>query len=532
MIEPHRPLRERLRCAGLALAALLAGCGTDALPGAIVAVAPTSAPARSTTFACAVPRPPCDTTARGDLDELIARGRERVVATKFKDAAVIVDVARLELQRGSAADALSSGRKDAEGALLDAARAIAADASDPGSRMVLALALANRISAQLDHPDVHVRSVALGLLRGLAPTGAKGPIGAAAHAFDGYVALREGDVQRARGAFRVAVELGPNLPSAWLGYGDAARADGAIDPARDAFLRASKVPTPTGEADPEVGWSIAAADRGELLAILRTRARAPDPSDASPRTRARCADPSETTAELCSALAALSKASAPADLIRVAGDVMKAYEPLREICDTHRSTCTEDVTLALLEAARALFEAGAFLKATAIGQLIIDPARALPGVKLIEAQLERDLGVWYAAGGVFDQSASWRARRDDRSGRSLAGAHAGARDPIALGHAEQAMKDAAGIAAMGPLDDDDAELVRATFALAASSTGVDAAQAWARSTVPALASEACARSRAACERVPAGLGVHRAAHRGRALERTRAVMGQGAAEKS
>ena len=370
------------------------------------------------------PGPRCDgligAKEEKTFEDLIEGARQHVGRTAYKDARVVVELARLGLRRDADLPD-SDGPSDAARALRNARQAIAVDLDAVEPRLVLALALARSVQDAPGASEPATRGLVLGLvdlaLRAVPVAG--GPAGAAAKALEGYVALDLGDRTRAREAFEYATQLDPKLATGWMGAGDLARAEGRFEAASAAYEQAvSLLPQ-----DPGALRSLRAAARREALALpasaagnwpaIATGSIAPAPPAPPVCPASAAGKPALST--LCRGLADLAQASTREDHEKAARLVAGGWNEAKPLCEARDAACGPHVAEAMAAASRAFRTAGHPTKSVAVAKLLLQRPD-FPGVAAVAPALAVEMGDRYFEIGVFDQAAEQYAQHVRQKG--------------------------------------------------------------------------------------------------------------------
>lgn len=418
------------------------------------------------------------------LGASVDAARDAMLKSMYTDVHSIVELARLSLRRDAeVADA--DAQNDASRALKNAMRAVAVDDAAAAPRIALTMARARSLVGAKMLSDPGTRGQALGLVElslRRVPVGT-GAAGAAAKTLEGYLALERGDRATAKVAFEAATKLDPELGSAWVGLGDAARATGAFEAAQTAYKTAmERLPKDAG-----VKRSMEAATRrealslpsapGVFLAIETDDLAPPPPAVQECPTWAKAAP---ENAKICAGLTDLAKATTRDDKLRAAKQIVEGWNDIRPLCDKRDPACGLHVAPALAAAARG-FQAGGLLAKAIAANLILLGHADLPGATGLFPAAALENADRYFAIGVYDTAADFYERNlqltQQKSGpvarRALA-------LRIGLGNAAAAQKLAAGYAADSKVPATDrAAAVLAVGGLLRISQGPDAAKAWA-----------------------------------------------------
>lgn len=444
-------------------------------------------PAGSGTCVEGAPGPRCDGILAPDeakaLTTAIDAARQAVLDSTYSDVHAMVEGARLALRRDSdIAD--MDGPTDAARALKNAMRAVAVDDGAAAPRVALALARARSLVGAKAMSDPVTRAGALVLveiaLRSL-PAG-NGSATAAARTMEGYLALERGDRAAAKTAFEAATTLDPSLGTAWMGLGDAARAEGAFDTAASAYkTAAARLP-----ADPAVRRALEMASRREPLSLPAPPTIAFrvgwDPLAPAAPPVAKCPGTVKSPspgASLCRGLADLAKATTRDEHERGAMLVLDGWKDVQPLCEKHDPACGPHVAQALAAASRSLHTAGRLAKSIAAGLLVLRYTD-LPGATGLLPTVALELADRYLSVGLADTAADQYARHLQLEGKT--------RGPVAqrtlalrlaLGNAEAATKLAEGLAGdtASPAADRASALL-ATAALVRMTKGSEAAVSW------------------------------------------------------
>ena len=370
----------------------------------------------------------------------IQAAHKAVAESLFADAALLVELARLQLVRDEAS-ADSDGPDDDARAKLSALRAIVVGSSNPAARLMLALTLA-RTRPELRGTSARASLLALietALSGGLA---ADGSVGAGIATMKGLIAIERGDHVSAKKAFEQATNLDPSLRSAWVGLGDIARATGAFEDATKSYERAQAL----GANDPAVVSSIEAAKRRTAFVLPPPTTEPVTPLAPGmivpPITAVtRCNAQAVTIKEgerLCKSLDQLAIVTGE----QVLGSVTNALDAIRGLdgaCRQKRPECGPHVTSAYFDIARGFSAAGQLPKAIATLRLVINLESSLPGGAEASTTAMGVVGDLYYSTGIFDAAATWYEKYADRGGANASAAAARAfHVKVGLGLAREA----------------------------------------------------------------------------------------------
>jgi tetratricopeptide (TPR) repeat protein len=357
--------------------------------------------APSSTTAVAASATPADKDAPEDVDGGIAAAQRAVTDSKFQDIDALVDLARLQLLR-DAPIADADGPTDAERARKNAMRAIAVDDTSTGGRIVLVIALAR----SFERGGLADSDGALSLLDLAASTFPPGSTAAnaAADVVRGSLELAWGEHAKAKASFAAATAANPNLVAAWAGLGDVARSQKRFDEAKVAYRKAIEV-----KPSAELTASLDAAERGLALEVRTSRPKSVRGSPLAP-TRPVITCPTSvasatTSAAMCRGVAALAKASTPAEKEAGANDVIAAWSTLEPLCEQKDPACGPYVATSLAAASRAFFEARRSAKAIATARIVIARVEELPKAAGVAQELELEVADRYFEFCVFDTAA-------------------------------------------------------------------------------------------------------------------------------
>jgi len=320
------------------------------------------------------------------LDERIAATKAAIVAHKYTDVGEIVEASRLELRRAAG----QSGVDDASSpALLDAQRAVAVDSQDPRARLALAMALTPTLLDRKAPVDAAQARLQLRLVAMAAGPAARADrqrhrfTVAAAKTLLGYVALESGDVDEARAQFTAALQLQPDLTSAWVGTGDVRRATSDFEGATaayqgalarapdDAAIRAALDATSRHEA-----YSLSTLPMVDATEALDDAPLAPPPTPVEPcpaRVRGQ-----RVNADLCAGLDALLAAKTDLDEKRAADRIIEGYQTLHPLCQARDPACGPHVAAALVAAMHSYVQVGLAAKGIATGGMLLLRLASLP----------------------------------------------------------------------------------------------------------------------------------------------------------
>lgn len=444
-----------MRLHGVSALALLlgAGCGaapsesaapTAATPVELVTVAepqPVAAPVRAPPRCDALDMQACvfGTKAPGaQLDARVDAAHAVMLEGKFRDAGAIAELARLQLWRDAPQAAHDDGQADAGRAMMNARRALAVDDDRAEVRLVTAMALARSLlgsgEASSTSHRLRLHLVEMQARRAQRP-GAPAFVAAAAGALLGYLALDMGNAETARAAFEEATQIVPELVTAWVGLGDAARAASDFDAATRAYQRAMSLA-------PDEAWlraAVAASERKESLRVgsstsspvldaLSDDALAPQstsPASCSAAVRAHAANQ-----ELCDGVDALATAKTEIEHDEAAMKILSGFQALRPLCEARDPACGSHVAPAVFAAAHAFDRAGHVAKSITTFQLVMRRADDLPDTRTLLPAVALEVADRYYALAIYDQAARFYeqhaqlARRSDVTPRVSARARA------------------------------------------------------------------------------------------------------------
>jgi tetratricopeptide (TPR) repeat protein len=385
----------------------------------------------------------------------IGAAREAVMRTAFADVHPVVLLARLTLRRdGDQPDI--DGKDDVARGLRWAQVAVAVDDTYPEARLALAIAVARSLQSRHASADPALREPALALaelaLRAV-PPGSSRRVGAAVKTVEGYLALERGQPAPAKAAFAAATQIDPDLGTAWVGLGDAARSTSDFAAATAAYERArSRLPDDAG-----IARALQAAARREPLALPAPSVAAPPlaagplaPVPPPPPTCSPAEAAHPAAAQLCQGLERLAGASSRAEKGAAAKLIIAGWTAMRPSCDAGDTACGRTVVLALAAASRSFQDAGQTAKSIAAAKMVLDP-RNLPGAAEIAPRMALEIGDAYFSLGVFEPAADYYALHAKRAGanpgpETVAAADRALRLYVALGNAGSATSLAADLA--------------------------------------------------------------------------------------
>lgn len=360
---------------------------------------------------------PDEATALGTA---IDAARKAILDSKYSDVHAMVEAARLQLRRD--ADLPDpEAQTDARRALNNAMRAVAVDDAAPAPRLVMALSRARSLAGSKVLTDATTRRSGLDLveiaLRSI-PASA-GATGAAAKTLEGYVALERGNRAAAKAAFESATKLDPALGSAWMGLGDAARAEGAFDAATAAYkTAAARLPADAGvrraaeAASRREGLSLPAAATIALNVAWGPLAPAAPPLPKCPAS-AKATSPG---AALCTGLTDLAKATTRDDQERGAKRILDGWAELQPLCEKRDPVCGPHVAEAIAAASRAFHSAGRLSKSVAVG-LVLFGHGDLPGATALLPTVALEIGDRYLSLAVVDTASDFYGRHLQLKGK-------------------------------------------------------------------------------------------------------------------
>jgi tetratricopeptide (TPR) repeat protein len=232
---------------------------------------------------------------------------------------------------------------------------------------------------------------------------------AAADVVRGTLELAWGEHAKAKEKFAAAAAANPKLASAWAGLGDVARSQKRFDEAKAAYQKAIEI-----KPSAELTASLEAAERGEPLVVRTNRpASVRGGPLAPPRPVITCPTSvasATTSAAMCRAVAAIAKASTPAEKEAGADDVMAAWSALEPLCEQKDAACGPYVATSLAAASRAFFEARRSAKAIATARIVIAKTAELPKAANVAQELQLEVGDRYFEFCVFDTAAEFYER--------------------------------------------------------------------------------------------------------------------------